>query len=187
MYDDSDIKIFNAEPKDKEADNLLALAEEMKRHIINGNSAKAKQLGKKLADLSPDADNLGEELTALVKDSFVTVDMKIQLKTLMLFCAEFTLLSELCPMLSTTASEAMYAKLKSDFPTYYEGISNGAALSFYYLAVKKNKDISRAVGNTFAMLCSAENNTIAKTLGENAFILACNKIKEVISAFDFEK
>lgn len=187
MHDDSDIKIFKAKSDDTDGGDLFALAEEMRRHIVNGNSAKAKELGARLADISPDSENLGEELNKFVRNSAVDEPVKIQLKTLMLFCAEYTLLNELCPMLSTTATEAMYDKLKADTPVYYNGISNGAAVSFYYLAVKRRNDIAKAVGESFAMLCEAESSKLMAMLGENVFSLTCDIIKNIIAEYKFEK
>ncbi len=187
MLDDSDIKIFNGKNDEADGADLFALAEEMKRHIINGNSPKAKELGRALAAISPDSDDLGDELNKFVRNSAVTPEMKIQLKTLMLFCAEYTLLSKLCPMLSTTATEAMYEALRTGSSAYYYGISNGAAVSFYYLAVKRNKNISEAVGESFAMLCEAQSNKLVKALGENVFELTCEKISKIIDSYSFEK
>ncbi len=187
MHDDSDIKIFKGKDDDGDGSDLFALAEEMKRHILNGNSPKAKELGKALAAISPDSDGLGDELIKFVRSSVVTPEMKIQIKTLMLFSAEYTLLNKLCPMLSTTATEAMYETLRSENAVYYDGISNGAAVSFYYLAVKRNKNIAAAVGESFAMLCEAQDNKLIKTLGENVFELMCEKISNIIDTYHFEK
>ncbi len=187
MHDDSDIKIFKSKAEDADSNDLFALAEEMRRHIVNGNSPKAKELGARLADISPDSENLGEELNKFLRNSAVDEPVKIQLKTLMLFCAEYTLLNELCPILSTSATEAMYNTIKANAPDYYNGISNGAAVSFYYLAVKRRSDIAKAVGESFAMLCEAENSKLMSTLGENVFTLSCEIIKSIIAEYSFEK
>lgn len=187
MHDDSDIKIFKAKSDDTDSGDLFALAEEMRRHIVNGNSGKAKELGSKLAAISPDSENLGDELNKFLRNSAVDEPVKIQLKTLMLFCAEYTLLNELCPMLSATATDAMYDTIKTDSSDYYNSISNGAAVSFYYLAVKRRSDIAKAVGESFAMLCETENSKLISTLGENVFTLTCDIVKNVIAEYDFEK
>lgn len=186
MHDDSDIKIFKAKSDEADGSDLFAIAEEMRRHIVNGNSPKAKELGARLADISPDSDNLGEELNKFVRNSAADEPVKMQLRTLMLFCAEYTLLGELCPMLSASATEAMYDKIKAQAPDYYKAISNGAAISFYYLAVKKRRDIAKAVGESFAMLCEQDSKLI-KTMGENVFILTCDIIKSIIAEYHFEK
>ena len=104
----------------------------------------------------------------------------------MLFCAEYTLLNELCPMLSTNATEAMYDTIKAKAPDYYNDISNGAAISFYYLAVKKNRNVAEAVGESFAMLCEQDSKLI-KAIGENVFTLTCDIVKNIIAEYHFEK
>ncbi len=187
MHDDSDIKIFKGKSDYGDGSDLFALAEEMKRHILNGNSPKAKELGKVLAEISPDSDDLGDELTKFVCSSVVTPEIKTQIQTLMLFCAEYTLLRKLCPMLSTTATEAMYDALRTSNAAYYDDISNGTAVSFYYLAVKRNKTIAQSVGESFAMLCEAQDNKLIKALGENVFELMCEKIGALIDSYNFEK
>ncbi len=186
MHDDSDIKIFKGGDDEADGGDLFALAEEMRRNIVNGNSRKAKALGARLASISPDSDDLGEELNKYVRNTAADEEVKVQLLTLMLFCAEYTLLNELCPMLSTSATEAMYDVIKAKAPDYYNSISNGAAVSFYYLAVKKNRYVAKAVGESFAMLCEQDSKLI-KTMGENVFTLTCEKVKEIISEYGFEK
>ena len=186
MHDDSDIKIFKSKDEEADSADLYALAEEMRRNIVNGNSQKAKELGIKLASLSPDSDDLGEELIKYVRNTAADEEIKDQIVTLMLFCAEYTLLGELRPMLSASATEAMYNVIKEKFPTFYNSISNGAAVSFYHLAVKKNRDVAKAIGESFAMLCEQDSKLI-KTMGENVFTLTCEKVKETIAEYKFEK
>ena len=54
MHDDSDVKIFTAKKDEGDGGDLFAVAEEIKKNILNGNSAKAKAIGKELASLSPE-------------------------------------------------------------------------------------------------------------------------------------
>ncbi|MBQ8027312.1 MAG: hypothetical protein IJ261_04260 [Clostridia bacterium] len=186
MLDDSDVKIFTAKSDDSDGSDLFAVAEEIKRNILNGNSAKAKELGKKLATLSPESNDLDEELTGLLRAAWIKPDIKIQLRLLMVFCAEYTLLSELCPMPATTANEVMYAKLKENAFGFYDSISNGAAMSFYYMAVKQ-RDTVKAVGENFAMLCDAKTSERIKNLGSQVFLLTCKHIVKLIEEYSFEK
>lgn len=186
MRDDSDIKIFRANRDDNDASDLFSVAEELKRHILNGNSAKAKQLGKSLASLAPESTDLGSELSDLLNAEWIKPDIKIQLRVLMVFCAEYTLLSELCPILATTASEAFYASLKEEAHGFYKSISNGAAMSFYYMAVKHRNTIEE-VGNSFAMLCDAKTSERVNALGSQVFLLTCKHIVKIIEEYGFEK
>lgn len=181
MHDDSDVKIFRAPTADNDSSDLFAVAEEIKRNILNGNSAKAKSLGKELASLSPESENLINELTEALD-----AEIKNQCRLLMVFSAEYTLLSELKPILATAANESLYDGLKKDAPEFYESISNGAAMSFYYLAVKQ-RDVIKAVGENFAMLCNAKGNETVSELGSKIFLTTCKHVVGVVEKYGFEK
>jgi len=181
MHDDSDVKIFKAPEKDSDNSDLFAVAEEIKRNILNGNSAKAKALGKELASLSPESEDLINELTETLD-----AEIKIQCRLLMVFSAEYTLLSELKPILATAANESLYNGLKKDASEFYNSISNGAAMSFYYMAVKQ-RDTVKAVGDCFAMLCNAKGNETVSELGSKVFFLTCKHVVGVVEKYEFEK
>lgn len=181
MHDDSDVKIFKAPTADNDTSDLFAVAEEIKRNILNGNSAKAKALGKELASLSPESENLINELTETLD-----AEIKNQCRLLMVFSAEYTLLSELKPILATAANESLYDGLKKDAPEFYDSISNGAAMSFYYLAVKQ-RDVIKAVGENFAMLCNAKGNKTVSELGSKIFLTTCKHVVGVVEKYAFEK
>lgn len=181
MHDDSDVKIFKAPTADNDSSDLFAVAEEIKRNILNGNSAKAKSLGKELASLSPESENLINELTETLD-----AEIKNQCRLLMVFSAEYTLLSELKPILATAANESLYDGLKKDAPVFYDSISNGAAMSFYYLAVKQ-RDVIKAVGENFAMLCNAKGNETVSELGSKIFLTTCKHVVGVVEKYGFEK
>ena len=181
MHDDSDIKIFKAPTADSDTSDLFAVAEEIKRNILNGNSAKAKALGKELASLSPESEDLINELTETLD-----AEIKNQCRLLMVFSAEYTLLSELKPILATAANESLYNGLKKDAPEFYDSISNGAAMSFYYLAVKQ-RDVIKAVGENFAMLCNAKGNKTVSELGSKIFLTTCKHVVHTVEKYKFEK
>ena len=181
MHDDSDVKIFRAPTADSDTSDLFAVAEEIKRNILNGNSAKAKSLGKELASLSPESENLINELTEALD-----AEIKNQCRLLMVFSAEYTLLSELKPILATAANESLYDGLKKDAPVFYDSISNGAAMSFYYLAVKQ-RDVIKAVGENFAMLCNAKGNKTVSELGSKIFLTTCKHVVHTVEKYKFEK
>ena len=181
MHDDSDVKIFKAPTADNDTSDLFAVAEEIKRNILNGNSDKAKALGKELASLSPESENLINELTETLD-----AEIKNQCRLLMVFSAEYTLLSELKPILATAANESLYDGLKKDAPEFYDSISNGAAMSFYYLAVKQ-RDVIKAVGENFAMLCNAKGNKTVSELGSKIFMTTCKHVVHTVEKYKFEK
>ena len=181
MHDDSDVKIFKAPTADNDTSDLFAVAEEIKRNILNGNSDKAKALGKELASLSPESENLITELTETLD-----AEIKNQCRLLMVFSAEYTLLSELKPILATAANESLYDGLKKDAPEFYDSISNGAAMSFYYLAVKQ-RDVTKTVGENFEMLCNAKGNKTVSELGSKIFLTTCKHVVHTVEKYKFEK
>lgn len=186
MHDDSDIKIFTGKTDDSDGSDLLAVAEEIKRQRLNGNYTKAKQLGEALADLSPENSIIGSELKELMCERVIPLDVKLQLKILMLFCSEYTLIEELPPFISAAASDAMFDRLRAEAEGFYDTVSGGAAFTFYYLAVRK-RDIVSEIGDSFAMLCNSENNAGIKALGCKTFELTCKRVSELVSECKFEK
>ena len=188
--EDNDVKIFNAGNKTEHRDttdlDIIVLAEELKRNMANGNAAKAKELGKLLAGMTPDSDDLNDELKAILADRSVTNDIKLQLRILMVFAAEHTLFRLLPPLVAATASDALYDKLRRDEYEFYETVSGGTSFTFYYLAVKKD-DANKAIGESFAMLCNADNNAVIRYLGQQTFALMCAQIESMIEERSFEK
>jgi len=188
--EDKDIKIFNGGNSTADNDSsdldLIALAEDLKRNMLSGNSSKAKELGAVLAEFSPDSGRVCEELKAILSDRSVTNDIKLQLRILMVFAAEHTLFRVLPPLIAATASDAMYDKLRREAYEFYENVSGGTSFTFYYLAVKKS-NIDQSIGNSFAMLCNAENNAVIRYLGQQTFTLMCSQIERMIEDCSFEK
>lgn len=168
-FDDSDMKIFGVkeEPDSTDGAEVQALAEEMKRQRLNGNSERAKQLGIRMAALAPDssdADSL--DLSRLLGDPLPAPDIMCQIRILLIFIAESCLhLYTPTPLLATTAANALYDKLIEDDPGFYDTISNGAAFSFYYLALRHSGKADENIGATFAMLCGAEEDQALADLG----------------------
>lgn len=188
--EDNDVKIFTAGNKSSDHDStdldIRVLAEELKRNMANGNAAKAKELGKKLAGFTPDCDELNDELKAILSDRSVTNDLKLQLRILMVFAAENTLFRLLPPLVAATASDALYDKLRRQEYDFYENVAGGTSFTFYYLAVKKD-DANKAIGESFAMLCNADNNAVIRYLGQQTFALMCAQIESMIAAYEFEE
>ncbi len=188
--EDNDVKIFTGGSKASDRDStdldIRVLAEELKRNMVNGNAAKAKELGKTLAGLTPDSDGLSDELKAILSDRAVTNDLKLQLRILMVFAAENTLFRLLPPLVAATASDALYDKLRRHEYDFYENVSGGTSFTFYYLAVKKD-DPNKAIGESFAMLCNADNNAVIRYLGQQTFALMCAQIEGMIADYAFEQ
>ena len=146
-----DVKIYGSKLKDENSE-LAGVLEMMKEHRANGNIDKAKALGIRLS-------NMDIRIEDLVSPKFLKSDIIYQIKVLFIFAAEANLQMLISsPLLSTTAVNAMYDEIQNRSSGFYENISDGVAFSFYYTSVKNGGDIERNVGETFAMLCSVEDN-----------------------------
>ena len=184
MPDDKDVKVFTANKKDASDEELLLLAEEMRKQVLNGNTPKAKELGRRIALFSPDSDDIGDELKQIVTQKNVTLDLKLQLKILMLYSGEYALYHCLRPSIATSATEAMYDRLRREAETFYRNAAIGTAFTFYRIAAKKN-DVPEAMGESFAQLCDSESNAKIKELGKATFIGICRRIDELVLEYDF--
>lgn len=188
-FDDSDMKIFGvtqeADPSDSA--DVQVLADEMKQQRLNGNSERAKRLGARLAALAPDSAQEGSlHLPRLLGDSLPSAELMCQIRILLVFTAESCLhLYTPTPLLATTAVNALYDRLNEDDPGFYDTIANGAAFSFYYLALRHSGKADENIGNTFAMLCAAEHDDALIRLGERVYQYVNQKIREIIGDIQF--
>lgn len=183
--DDNDIKIFNGKIKES-TDDSIALIEEMNLQRTNGNTQKAKALGKNLAERFLNTEELERALEGEVGKLDYPQDVMYQIKILVFFTAEYCinrLLSN--TLLKSTAINTIYDKIVKDAGDFYKEFSDGVEYSFYYLAVKKEDTIS-AVGKAFAMLCQKENDESFIQLGKDIFVVVVNEVDSVITSYDFQ-
>lgn len=184
MFDDSDIKIFNDKDSFNEGLDEVAVIAEMKRHRSNGNSEKAKALGKHLADIFVDEQKMIKDLAKEVGPLDFDDDIMYQIKVLLAFTAEYCINHSLSsPLLSNTAINKMYDTVKASAFEFYDRLDDGAEYSFYYLALRKSADISLEIGKAFAMICGSSDFS---ELGKNLFEFAKQEIDSVIDLYEFE-
>lgn len=184
MFDDSDIKIFSDKGNSQENFDEVSVIAEMKRHRSNGNSEKAKTLGKHLADIFVDEEKMIKDLSKEVGSLDFDDDIMYQIKVLLAFTAEYCINHSLpSPLLSNTAINRMYDTVKSSAFEFYDRLDDGAEYSFYYLALRKSANISEEIGMAFAMIC--ENPDFAE-LGKKLFEFAKKEIDSVIDLYEFE-
>lgn len=189
---DNDMKIYGGETQLKQScANVAATYEAMNLHRSNGNLAKAKQLGEKLATTTPDEN--GEGMKIHLKDSLATKylsqDIMFQFRVMFVFAAETLLQTEIeSPFLATTAINAMHDKIRADYPGFFRNISDGAAFTFYCLALKKDGDIPENIGEAFAMLCSVKKNRdgFIET-GKTVWNIAVEAISKEIESVEFKR
>lgn len=184
MFDDSDIKIFNDNNSSQDSFDEISVIAEMKRHRSNGNSEKAKALGKHLADIFVDEEKMIKDLSKEVGPLNFDDDIMYQIKVLLAFTAEYCINHSLSsPLLSNTAINKMYDTVKANAFEFYDRLDDGAEYSFYYLALRKSADIADEIGKAFAMICGSKEFA---GLGKNLFEFAKQEIDSVIDLYEFE-
>ena len=183
-FDDSDVKIFGEKKKDSFDD--VSIIVEMNKQRSNGNSEKSRKLGKYLASIFIDEPQLLTDLEEEVGEINRDDDTMYQIKVLLVFTAEYCLTHYLpSPLVSNTAVNAMYSSIMKNAAEFYDKLDDAAEYSFYYLAVRKEVDISENIGKSFAMLCGKENDDYFLNLGKQLFEIAKYEIKKTIKKYDF--
>lgn len=176
---DDDIKIFHPSKNSSAGADLAELALMMDIYRSNGNMEKATELGKKLADISPE--------TICPKDaSKLNTNEVRMLRALMVFSAQISLHKYLPhQMLSSQAVNAMYEKISKMHPGLFENISDGSSYTFYYLSVRKNKNVEESIGKNYAMLCDRDNDEFYEALGTKVFTQTDVMVCDLIEEFEF--
>lgn len=162
MADDRDIKIY-VKKGNSETTEFESLSDDILRHVSNGNKDRAIELGKKMAKVKAE-----DNVVDLSKYNLSAAQL-YQVRVLLTFVAEFAVQKNISvTFLSDFVSNAMYDYLKLNEPGYYDNISDGAAFTFYLLALKKDGDTAQNIGEQFAMLCGIHKPEFAK-LGSEIF------------------
>lgn len=178
-HNDDDIKIFHPAKKDGAGADLAELALLMDAYRSNGNMEKAGALGVKLAGVKPE--NICPEDAAKLKTNEVR-----QLRALIVFAAQIFLHKYLPhPMLSSQAINAMYGELSENSQGFFANISDGSSFTFYYLSVRKNRDIEENIGKNYAMLCDKDDDEYLVSLGGRVYSLTENLICDMIEEAEF--
>lgn len=189
---DHDIKIYEGGSKSVNISSaVMSTFEAMNFHRENGNLQKAKDLGKRLATLSPTDDDAkdgkGIDLISGLPQRFRSQNILYQIKVLLVFAAETVLQSEIRDdILATTAINAMHDKIREDMPVFFKNISSSAAFTFYCLALKKRGDVTENIGEAFAMMCDVQKNTEGFVdAGKTVWERAIKGLKAEIAKVDF--
>lgn len=177
MADDRDIKIY-VKKSMTETGEFQAINNEVQLHLANGNRDKAISLGQQMAKIKP------EDGIVDLSGFNMTSALLYQVRVLLTFTAEYSIQKNIpVDFLADTASTAMYEYLKANESGYYNNISDGAAFTFYLLALKKGGDAATNIGEQFSMLCNISWQEIID-LGKRIFVQASeyfdNMIKETI-------
>ena len=180
-HNDDDIKIFHPSKKEGASADLAELALLMDNYRSNGNMEKAKKLGEKLADLSP-------EVICPEDASRLNTNEVRLLRALMVFSAQLSLHKYLPhQMLASQAINAMYSKIAKLHQGLFENISDGSSYTFYYLSVRKNKDVEENIGKNYAMLCGREKDDFYSLLGTRVYNLTDKAVCDMIEESEFKE
>ncbi|MCI6771529.1 MAG: hypothetical protein MR567_06145 [Oscillospiraceae bacterium] len=186
---DNDIKIYTKGTDLSSTANLSTVFEAINLHRANGNLEKAKLLGQKLATITPESEKSGLSIdfTNILPQRYLSQDIMYQIKVLLIFAAESLLQVEIpVPQLATTAINALYDSLRETSPGFFKNISDGAAFTFYYLAMKKGGNITENIGKAFSMLCSvSKNNDGCIAAGETVWNIAVDLVEKEIKNAGF--
>ena len=79
----------------------------------------------------------------------------------------------------------MYESIRLNSQGFYDNISNGAAFTFYYLAIQKQGELSDNIGEAFAMLCSVKNKEGFVKAGKTVWNIAVDIIEKEIEKINF--
>ena len=185
---DNDIKIYT-KGADISSANLSTVFEAINLHRGNGNLEKAKLLGQRLSTITPESEKngLSIDFKNILPQRFLSQDIMYQIKVLLIFAAESLLQVEIpVPQLATTAINALYDSLRETSPGFFKNISDGAAFTFYYLAMKKGGNITENIGKAFSMLCSvSKNNDGCIAAGESVWNIAVDLVEKEINNAGF--
>lgn len=188
---ENDVKIYVSKKEmNRSASEFSGNFDAVMRHRANGNIDKARRLGETLATIAPtsDGDGIFVNLKDHLSPKFFVQDILYQIRVLLVFACETILQIELpSELLSTTAISSMYHAIEEGTPGFYSNISNGAAFTFYYLAVQKGGDISENIGEAFAMLCSVKNKDSFVLAGKTVWNIAVDIIEKEIEKADIQE
>lgn len=173
MYYDDDIKI--AGDNNTQKDNLLNYPQTKDR-------SKARQLGKVLAEIfSKDASNFkfdGDD------DYAMTIERRLLLSFTVTVSLEKYCASDID---SGIAQKSFLDNLKIISPEIYSTSSNTGAFSFYFLAYRRGTETVRRIGQTFAMLCSHDGDSVYQELGEALYCWFSSVVKEKVIELGLDK
>lgn len=187
---ENDVRIYVSKKEmNKSAAEFAGNFDAVMRQRANGNIDKARRLGEVLATIAPtdDGDGIFVNLRDHLSPKFFVQDILYQIRVLLVFACETLLQMELpTELLSTTAIASMYNAMEKDMPGFYSNIANGAAFTFYYLALQKGGDISENMGDAFAMLCSVKNKDSYVLAGKTVWNIAVDIIEKEIEKAGIE-
>lgn len=170
MYFDGDIKIADID----ESGKLKTQSNDFDENISSDDRLKAHKLGETLAEIfSKDASNFKYD------NNDSDYEMTIERRLLLSFTVTVSL-EKYCKndTVAGVAQKNFIDCLKSISEEIYRTSADTGAFSFYYLAYRRNTDVVRRIGQTFAMLCSHDGDSVYQELGEALYCWFSSVVKE---------
>lgn len=178
---DDDIKIFHPSKTDTDGADLAQLALMTDFQRSSGNTAKAKLLGESLAQIEPSfLEKHGCDVSKLENNELY------QVRVLMIFAFQISL-HKFLPntVLSAEAVNAMFNTIKEISEGFFYNITDGSSFTFYYLSVRKKRDVEASIGKNFAMLCERDDDEEYRALGTKIFTSMCEYVCDEIENKEF--
>ncbi|MDR2655351.1 MAG: hypothetical protein LBC56_04655 [Oscillospiraceae bacterium] len=179
LSDDSDIKIFVKErpqiydPPDYSPGEI---ARRMNAQRANGNLEKARSLGSGFAVY----------LSRFEPKRFPQ-ELFMNYKTLLAFTMDYAL-SNLTPnrFIADTAHREFVSALKNIDRPFYDNVLASVEYSMYVLCSRREDNMARKVGETFAKLCGKSEDEACIKNGEALFLSWLSDAMETVEDYKFE-
>ncbi len=179
---DRDIKIYHSK-KSSEISEFEHLVKSIDFNRLNGNEEKAEKLGAFLAGIRP----TDEGLNITVPSKEMTANVLYQSRVLITFLCETVVKNNIPDIhLKDTIKNALYDYLKENEKGYYNNIADGAAFSFYIIAINKFGEAKNAIGKEFAKLCGSAKNELLISLGESIYSNTISYVESLIAKCEFQ-
>lgn len=179
---DGDIKIY-VKKSSSDISEFDRLIKNIDFNKSNGNKEKAENLGAFFAKLKP----TDEALNIDVPKSELTSAVLYQARVLITFlCGRITRNEVRDQFLSDTVRSSMYDFLKENEEGYYKNIADGAAFSFYRVALKKIGEPEEITGKEFAKLCGNPKNENLISLGRRIYLNTVDYARALIDTCEFQ-
>ena len=149
---------------------------EYHRESKSGNLEKADALGNKLATAL--IENIDRFAYAVDADNS---EIMMQRGTLLAFAATIGMEENIESSVLLDAAKISFNKtIEKEKNDLYRHIIESGAFSFYYLAYRRGSEVERRIGQTFAMLCSHDGDSVFQELGEALYCWFLSKTEKMI-------
>lgn len=187
--EDQDMKIFTTSQRSLEFAEAERVVAELEHERQNGNLARARQLGVRLAEEVSKIGEPGNIFGYLIsaEENSQAAETVQQRKILLAFAIESSIaVYSPSKLIGTTILNTYYEMLSTCAKDFYDTISFAGAFSLYYLDLRRGIKVSRAIGKTFAKLCGKEDDKVYEELG---YALNCrfyDTVCKLVDEADFQ-